>query len=507
MEPTREQILRTRVEIARETDPARQAAYRELAKRDPVYYINHFGWTFDPRRSPHHFPFLLYPFQVEYIRWVVQRIVDGEDGLTEKSRDMGVSWMVLSTLLWFWNFSPAFEALVGSRKEDFVDSGDPGSLFWKFDYVLKRQADQSPWILPQGFDITKHKTYMNLKNPETGNSIGGESANPNFGRGGRKTVTLLDEFAFWDYAEQAWRGLADTTPSRLAVSTPNPQGGQFFKRLRYSGLVDVKTLHWRLHPLKDTAWYEGEHERRTREEVASELDISYELALRGRVYPEWDEVKKGKFPYVHGWPTYVSWDEGLDAVALIWWQKNPETGKFRAVDCYQNSEKAIDFYAPFVTGVVSSDVPYRYSQDDLDKIKSHEGWSMGTHFGDPSGENRNVVTVTTPYQALERFGIYVNCRRDKNDFATRYRDTKLFLRQISGINAGTCAQLDDAMTSARFPSRDEASQATSEITKPIHDWTSHLRTSVEFMAVNRPEEELRRPWKRTVRAANPKTGY
>jgi hypothetical protein len=210
---------------------------------------------------------------------------------------MGVSWSVLSVFLWAWLFWPSFEALAGSRKEDFVDSADPGSLFWKLDYALKRMA---PWIIPAGFDITKHRTYMNLQNPESGNVITGESANPNFGRGARKTAVLLDEFAFWEYGEQAWRGLADTTRCRLAVSTPNPQGGQFFKRLRYSGLIDATTLHWRLHPLKDEAWYEDEHKRRTQEEIASELDINYDLSIRGRVYPEWDEVKKGNFPYQPG---------------------------------------------------------------------------------------------------------------------------------------------------------------------------------------------------------------
>jgi hypothetical protein len=506
MEPNREQILKERVAIQQEQDPQRQAAYRELARRDVIYFINHFGWTFSPWRAPHHFPLVLWEFQVDYIWWILNKIQSQQDGLTEKTRDIGVSWSVLSVFLWAWIFWPSFEAMVGSRKEDDVDSADPRSLFWKMDYALKRMP---AWILPKGFDIRTHRTRMNLLNPESGNVISGDSANPNFGRGGRKTAVLLDEFAFWEYGEQAWRGLADTTRCRLAVSTPNPLGGQHFKRLRYSGLIDVKTLHWRSlnHPLKDEEWYQHELTRRTVEEAASELDINYELSIRGRVYPEWDEVKKGNFPYVRGWPTFVSWDEGLDAVALIWWQRNPETGKYRAVDCYQNSEKTIDFYAPFITGDIPSGLPYRYTEADLEKIKSHEGWAMGTQFGDPSGENRNVITRSSPYQELEKYGIYVNTRPDKNTFEVRRRETQLFMRELSGVNAGTCAALDDAMTSSRFPSRDEGSQATSEINKPIHDWTSHLRTSMEYMAVNRPANEAPRPFKKPQRFASSKTGY
>jgi hypothetical protein len=53
-------------------------------------------------------------------------------------------------------------------------------------------------MLPQGFDWKKHLTYMSLSNPVNGNVISGESSNPNFSRGSRRTAVLLDEFAFWD---------------------------------------------------------------------------------------------------------------------------------------------------------------------------------------------------------------------------------------------------------------------------------------------------------------------
>jgi hypothetical protein len=42
----------------------------------------------------------------------------------------------------------------------------------------------------------------------------------------------------------------------------------------------------------------------------------------------------------------------------------------------------------------------------MEKVKSHEGWPMGTHSGDPSGDNRNVITRTDPYQELEKYGIH-----------------------------------------------------------------------------------------------------
>ena len=34
---------------------------------------------------------------------------------------------------------------------------------------------------------------------------------------------------------------------------------------------------------------------------------------------------------------------------------------------------------------------------------------------------------------------------------------------------------------ARYPERSETSQATSVQNKPIHDWTSHARTALEYL--------------------------
>ena len=49
-----------------------------------------------------------------------------EDGLVEKSRDMGVSWLCVATAIWMWTFHEGAVVGFGSRKEDYVDKlGDP----------------------------------------------------------------------------------------------------------------------------------------------------------------------------------------------------------------------------------------------------------------------------------------------------------------------------------------------------------------------------------------------
>jgi hypothetical protein len=451
------------------------------ARRDVLFWINTYCWTFDPRREEgdRHVKFELYPFQEDYIKWLEARYSEQRDAGIEKSRDMGASWCTVAWLVWHWLYHPGFSALLGSRVEAYVDNKLPDSLFGKIDYILQRLP---AWMLPEGFSWDEHRTYMKLINPENGNTITGESANPKFSRGGRYSVVVLDEFGFWDWAESVWTSTADSTRCRIPLSTPN--GANTFKRIRFSGKIAFYTLHWRMHPHKDEAWYQAECGRRDEADIAQELDISYEKSVRGKVYDEWEQVRRGDFPFMAGWPLYVSWDFGLnDANALIWWQRNPTSGLYRAVDAYQNAGKTIDFYVPLITGEMLSGLPYTYDDEALRRIEAHRGWGVAVHYGDPAGKQRNQVTGTSVITELARRGVYINSK-PSNAFKDRRDATKMFLRMVEGVNMPDCLALDDAITNAKYPERSELSQATTPIVLPIHDWTAHFRSSLEYAALN-----------------------
>ena len=76
--------------------PALKAYYRD----NPAQFIIDWGMTFDPRNSakglPNTLPFLLFPKQEELAHWILDRWKNGEPGLIEKSRDMGISWLVMA---------------------------------------------------------------------------------------------------------------------------------------------------------------------------------------------------------------------------------------------------------------------------------------------------------------------------------------------------------------------------------------------------------------------------
>lgn len=446
------------------------------------FFIENFGYSFDPRpyHAPHHLPFILFEYQKDTIEWLIDHIENGRDGLIEKSRDMGMSWIVFVwVMIWYWLFRDGTNFLLGSYKEALVDNRSKDSLFGMIDYGI----DSLPkWILPRGFNKEKHRTQMKLTNPVTGNLITGDTMNPDFGRGSRKTAILFDELGFWDYAKDAWSSAGDSTACRIANSTP--RGYNFYAMLRESGM-DVLTLHWKRHPLKNQQWYDFECSRRTPEEVAQELDISYNKSQEGRVYPEWNEdnVETGFFDYDDNLPLYVGWDFGAsDDTAIIWCQKDSR-GKLHIIDTYRNTGKTIDFYVPFVTGILPSD-GYKYSKEDLDTIRFHRDWKRGTHFGDPAGRFHNQVTNTTVLDVLKQNGIIVNFRDEWKEFQKRKTAVKLLIRDGIRLNNNPRTKYFEAcLVQATYPKVKNQGMEEIRSQAPKHDWTSHYRSALEYLAL------------------------
>ncbi len=111
---------RKRIIQAVNNDPSLAAKFWAACAADPLFYINAFCWTYDPRRKPHtRLPMITYEFQDEGILDMVRAIGD-HDILVEKSRDMGASWICILVFEWLWHFKPLQSLLFVSRTEDYV---------------------------------------------------------------------------------------------------------------------------------------------------------------------------------------------------------------------------------------------------------------------------------------------------------------------------------------------------------------------------------------------------
>lgn len=251
----------------------------------PGEFIHDWGMTFDPRNSqrklPTTMPFLLFPKQQEFEAWLTARWRNSEDGLGEKSRDMGVSWLCIGWAVWAWLFHEGMVVGFGSRKEEYVDDlNDPKSLFWKArNFIGLLPAE----FQPAGWNPRKHAPFMSIVNPENGSAIVGE-AGDNIGRGNRTSIYFKDESAFYERPESIDAALSQTTNCAIDISTPNGEGNPFARKRR-SGRLPVFRFHWTDDPRKDQTWYDEQVRKLDAVVVAQEIDISYSASVSNAWIP------------------------------------------------------------------------------------------------------------------------------------------------------------------------------------------------------------------------------
>lgn len=275
---------------------------RELYRKAPITFINHWGMTFDPRNAggklPTRLPFILFPRQRELVMFLQECLNDQENGLIEKARDMGATWVCGAFSVWLWLFTDGSSIGWGSRKEQLVDRiGDMDSIFEKMRALIRNLPEE---LLPLGFNPSEHMSHMKIINPENESSITGE-AGDNIGRGGRKSIYFKDESAHYERPEKIEAALSDNTRCQIDISSVNGLGNVFHRRREagtewYSrgkkipdGITRVFVMDWREHPAKDDKWYETRRKKAINDGLlhvfAQEVDRDYSAAVDGIIIP------------------------------------------------------------------------------------------------------------------------------------------------------------------------------------------------------------------------------
>lgn len=260
-------------------------ALHQFYAENPTNFIHDWGCTFDPRNVERGIdavvPFLLFKRQAQFIDWLIERWKNREDGLVEKSRDMGVSWLCVAAAAWMWRYKKGTVVGFGSRKEEYVDKiGDPKSLFWKLRQFINLLPKE---FTPEGYSEKVCAPHMRVINPENGAAIIGE-AGDNIGRGNRTSIYLKDESAFYERAEAVDAALSQTSNCKIDVSTPNGSGNPFYNK-RHGGRIAVFIFDWKQDPRKDADWYRKQCETLDPIIVAQEIDRNYESSVTNAFIP------------------------------------------------------------------------------------------------------------------------------------------------------------------------------------------------------------------------------
>jgi phage terminase large subunit len=280
-------------------DPRLQKALMKHYEGNIQDWINDWVITYNPRAADLKImPFLLFRRQEEFLDFLLGCLRDKEGGLVEKSRDIGATWLCCAFSVWLWLFTPGASVGWGSRKEQLVDRiGDADSIFQKMRMILQHLP---VWMLPPGFNIRKHATFMKIINPANGSAITGETGD-NIGRGGRSQIYFKDESAHYERPELIEAALGDNTDVQIDISSVHGTANVFYRR-RYAGeewmpgkpmpkgKTRVFIFDWKHHPGKTDAWYEARRKKSADEGLlhlfAQEVDRDYAASIQGVIIPQ-----------------------------------------------------------------------------------------------------------------------------------------------------------------------------------------------------------------------------
>lgn len=246
-------------------------------------FISDWGQTYDPRnvakKQPTTIPFILFPRQVELTEQMTKWWRAGEDGIIDKSREMGASWIACAWAASLCIFHKGTSIGFGSRKLDLVDkSGDPDSLFWKIRAFISKLPKEFRAGWSTDTDAFLRVTFNN------GSTITGEGGD-GIGRGGRKSAYIVDESAHLEHPLLVDAALSETTRCRIDISSANGMANPFAQKRHKWPKSRIFTYHWRADPRKDDAWYADRVSKLDPVVVAQEIDINYMASVQGILIP------------------------------------------------------------------------------------------------------------------------------------------------------------------------------------------------------------------------------
>lgn len=486
----------------------------EMCRRDIHYFFDNFLYT-DKNKTIYWgdefsiMPFIPYSFQREYINEVWDSIVEGNkptferkkgvltNVFVEKSRQMWISW-ITAWIFVYWFLFHRHKYTIISRTADEVDkSWDMDSMFEKLRFMIRNLPDR---MLPAWFNkapwVDKTNSYMNISYPDGQASITGKTANKDAGRWGTRNAIFMDEMAFMQYAKEINKAAGSNSPCIIYNSTPNWTGNEFY-RMRLKTVPqrqrdwtmtapEIKGLryHRRDHPLYNDEWYAWKTQGKTKEQIAQEYEIDYNTALVGRVYPDFPSDPSDFVKYDPEKPLFVWIDNShgwTDPNAIILMQPNFHMRDIvDAVEVSSTPENCAEF--------LRWQPKHQLTDLESDFLQRYQTYNRqrATFISDPY-DTMSALGNSTIYDDYRKRWINLSIpkNRKKSDHIQKTKTNMYRIRRWEN-----CFDFANAIQNARFPTRPETSNATNEITNPVHDWTSHFRTALEYLVMYIVENPL-----------------
>ena len=237
----------------------------EMCKADVVFFAAVFCWLHETRddaftREAGKFPFVPWCDQIDMLAWF--QIHGGRTDITvEKTRGIGLSWVMVIYLMWKWLTCDGGHLDFGilSKDNHSLDVvGRPATLMGKLDLLF---ANLPGWMTigPDGKSIlhrtssTDHKFVNKLNH----NAILGFTASDDKLRSARLNLMIVDEAAFLPVDVQRWLASSQfVSSSRIFVSTHDGTATMFYRMTidKFKKLVRISTW-WQANPARAAGRY------------------------------------------------------------------------------------------------------------------------------------------------------------------------------------------------------------------------------------------------------------
>ena len=442
-----------------------------------------------------------------HVERTIKLMASPSNTLIEKSRDMMATWMICALFLHDLLFQEGCQLLMASRVFADVDDGGeestPQSLLGRVRFMYSHLPSWIQSKYPLKFKVGQ------IQNQPADNVLVGMKAKRNTGRSGKYRRTLADEFGFWEYGESNLAAMRFGCQNGLILLSTPPEEGKScaFGRLASTGaegFLKIR-LHWSDHPLRQgpmgKKWYSSVTASMTPAQIARELEIDYEGAIEGRVFPKLDRLEHEleNIPYDPKFPLHLSFDHGLNEETCLFIQQRSNCPECDYpitlfIDEYQGGfakaeqKQTVWENRDYIIDNMLVEEPYNFSLDMTDAVAD-----LGFCTGDPAGKVDDVqlharktddTRLVSYHTVYRQRGIRIRSKYSKvKDGLTLMRNA---LTPPCGCPhwfiSSKCENFLDAAVNYRWKS--DPADLGRFLDDPIKNWTAHWCDSARYWFVN-----------------------
>jgi len=378
--------LRPEDKIKKLSLQSKKELIRQIYSQDVYKYFEDLVFTLDEHHKGPGDPVKKIP-SWPYIKKLVHHIHHNDWAYVWKSRQVMVTWTVLSYCLWVLLFHRGKKVAFQSKKGD-----DANELIKRVKIIYDKLPSWKPLA---------EFTYCSIKVPELLSEGYGIPQGEEQLRQYTYSVIFSDEFGFQEKLRETFGAAKPTVDGGgkfIAVTTP-PRLKNFAYSCLTEPLFKVLKVHYSERPDRGPEWKIKAKEGMSQEDWDREYELIVVVTGTSRIFTPFNESihVNSNLVYNHSVTLYRGWDFGFHRPFCGFAQIDLDD-RFLILDCLLGKDILVDRFAERVVAFTNSNFPKAIIKDMCDH----------------AGSQVSDKTDSTSIQILNKLGIYPSYRFNKD---------------------------------------------------------------------------------------------